>query len=199
MGRTCSKSGGGLFPRQRFDKVHVAFRIIPTALPSVIRSRSGAKMCCERTMSRHSAESPAMFPSAHTACSRTLGSSFRSSWIKMGIAPLSMTARVWVGVPLATFVRAHAASNWSLGSGTERNSTKRGMTPILMTSSIGGFFSMARSLRNSVVASRCWARSPDWRAWWRTWRRSYCGRKRPKVEAGRGGGREAETSGEREG
>lgn len=67
-GRTCSKLGCG-FPRQKFESVHVALRSIESLDRSVSCSRRGPMAPCWRTRSRHTGESPAMFPNAHT-CSR---------------------------------------------------------------------------------------------------------------------------------
>ena len=88
-----------------------------------------------RTKSRHSGESPAILPSAQTACKRenklqrervlrhkervtcSLTSSFglMRSCTKMGTAPFAMTTRVCSDVPDAMFVNAHALSNCSIG------------------------------------------------------------------------------------
>lgn len=104
-------------PRHRLDSVHVAFRSIETEAWGSSNSSRGSMVLEPRTRSRHLGESPAMFPNAQTACSRTSESGLRSSCTKMGTAPASITARVWSGVPDATFVSAHAASNWSCGGG----------------------------------------------------------------------------------
>mmetsp|Transcript_857 Transcript_857/g.2028 ORF Transcript_857/g.2028 Transcript_857/m.2028 type:complete len:224 (+) Transcript_857:981-1652(+) len=117
-------------------------------------SSSGCRAFWASTMSRHLGESPAMLPSAHTACSRTSSLGERSSVTKMGTAPLSITTPVFSLVPEAMLVSAHAASNCSWGKSSRlRNSTKYGTTPALITSSMGGERSMDSSLRNCVVAS----------------------------------------------
>ena len=67
-------------------------------------------MSYERTRSRQRVESPAMLPSAQTACSRTSACGHRTSPTKTGTAPLSMTTRVCSDVPDEMFVRVHAAS-----------------------------------------------------------------------------------------
>lgn len=64
-GRTCSKLGCG-FPLQKLDSVHVALRSIDSFDLSVSCWRSGPMAPCWRTKSRHTGESPAMFPKAHT-------------------------------------------------------------------------------------------------------------------------------------
>ena len=73
---------------------------------------SGGRMPRFRTMSRQSGPSPAMLPSAHTACSRTSSAGDSSSPMKMGMAPASMTVAVWSRCPEAMFVSAQAASNY---------------------------------------------------------------------------------------
>jgi hypothetical protein len=70
--RTSSKSGWGL-PRQKFDKVQVASRRMLTLdffLFNWFSNGCIAPAC--KTRSRHGGESPAMVPSATTACWRTL-------------------------------------------------------------------------------------------------------------------------------
>ena len=53
-----------------------------------------------RTRSRQGGESPAMFPSAQTACSRTSSFGLRSRRTKMGTAPTSMTTLVCFRAPV---------------------------------------------------------------------------------------------------
>lgn len=72
----------------------------------------GTRIPLVKTWSLQSGLSPAMLPSAQTACSWTSMNSELSSLMNMGTAPASMTIRVWCDVPLAIFVNAHAASNW---------------------------------------------------------------------------------------
>mmetsp|Transcript_22453 Transcript_22453/g.55630 ORF Transcript_22453/g.55630 Transcript_22453/m.55630 type:complete len:244 (+) Transcript_22453:1089-1820(+) len=141
-------------------RVHVAFLSILTLAWPVSCVMSGAMTLCCSTRSRHLGESPAMFPSAHTACSRTSSWTLASRATKTGTAPCSITTAVCWLVPLAMLVRAHAASNWSCGASSRwRNSTSRGTMPWLMTSSIGGLRSMESSFRKSVVAWSCVAGS----------------------------------------
>lgn len=64
------------------------------------------------TWSLHSGESPAMLPSAHTACSCTSSLLELSNSMNMGTAPASITIRVCSDVPEAMFVSAQAASNY---------------------------------------------------------------------------------------
>lgn len=64
---TSSNSGWGL-PRQKLDNVQVAFLSIESLELSLSWARRGCSALCSRTMSRHTGESPAMFPSAQTAC-----------------------------------------------------------------------------------------------------------------------------------
>mmetsp|Transcript_21094 Transcript_21094/g.42842 ORF Transcript_21094/g.42842 Transcript_21094/m.42842 type:complete len:229 (+) Transcript_21094:1541-2227(+) len=154
--RTCSNGGCGL-PLQKFDSVHVALRSIEmrVVLGSSWR-RSGISALCESTRSRSLALSPAMLPSAHTACSRTSSLGELRSCTNIGTAPRSTQTCVCSEVPEAMFVNAHAASNWSVGRcHLERNSTNLGTTPAFMTCWMGGFLSIDKSLRNSLVASSC--------------------------------------------
>ena len=58
------------------------------------------------TSSRSLAESPAMLPRAHTACSRTLSLGELSSWINMGTAPFSTHSLVCSEVPDVMLVNA---------------------------------------------------------------------------------------------
>lgn len=67
-------------------------------------------------VSRWRAQSPAMLPRAHIACS-TIPTQFdRSSLTKSGIPPLSTTDWHWLVDPEATFASAHVASSWSCGN-----------------------------------------------------------------------------------
>ena len=152
-------------PRQKLERVHVALRSIDTLDDSVSCPSSGisAWLCSTRSLQR--GESPAMLPSAHTACSRTSSFGLESSCTKIGTAPLSMTCAVWSAVPEAMFVSAHAASNCSCGFACAvRNSTNRGTTPLWMTSSMGGLRSIESSLRNHVTPESCASPSADWMA-----------------------------------
>ncbi len=65
---TCSKGGGGCFPRQKLDSVQVALRSMESLVLSLSCSRRGARAPLSSTRSLHWAESPAMFPRAQTAC-----------------------------------------------------------------------------------------------------------------------------------
>ncbi len=67
--RACSKGGCGL-PRQKLDSVQVALRSIEILESSLSWLSSGTSALLSSTRSRHFGESPAMLPSAHTACSR---------------------------------------------------------------------------------------------------------------------------------
>mmetsp|Transcript_43523 Transcript_43523/g.120355 ORF Transcript_43523/g.120355 Transcript_43523/m.120355 type:complete len:209 (-) Transcript_43523:205-831(-) len=161
-GVTMLHAGCG-FPRHRLDSVHVAFRNIDIFEFGLSCSTSGWRTPCVRTKSRHSGESPAMLPSAHTACSRTSSFGLMRSCTKMGTAPLAITTRVCSEVPEAMFVSAQALSNCSIGlSPICRNWTKRGTTPAAMTSSIGGERSMLSSFRNCVTAGSCRLGSSEW-------------------------------------
>mmetsp|Transcript_18048 Transcript_18048/g.46638 ORF Transcript_18048/g.46638 Transcript_18048/m.46638 type:complete len:268 (-) Transcript_18048:483-1286(-) len=113
-GETRSHRGCGL-PRQRLESVHVALRSIDIFELGFSCSSSGSSAPWFSTRSRHSGESPAMLPSAHTACSRTSSLSESSSCTKMGTAPFEITSRVCSDVPDAMLVSAHAASNWRAG------------------------------------------------------------------------------------
>ena len=68
---TCSKGGGGCFPRQKLDSVQVALRSMDSLVLSLSCSRRGARAPLSSTRSLHWAESPAMLPRAHTACGQT--------------------------------------------------------------------------------------------------------------------------------
>merc|ERR1740129_1092069 len=132
-GVTHSRGGGG-FPLQRFESVHVAFRKsdgLPVS-PTILIIGFRPPLC--KTKSRKLGQSPAMLPSAQTACSRTSSSGEISSSTNRGSAPCSTTTRVWSAVPEAMLVSTHAASNWRLGLLTSlRSWTKRGTMPALMT------------------------------------------------------------------
>mmetsp|Transcript_48190 Transcript_48190/g.142460 ORF Transcript_48190/g.142460 Transcript_48190/m.142460 type:complete len:427 (+) Transcript_48190:654-1934(+) len=165
-GATSSHRGGGL-PRHRLETVQVALRSklsfgrLPC--PGLSCVTSGGSSWYESTKSRQRGESPAMLPSAHTACSRTSWLASSSSCTKMGTAPLSMTTRVCSDVPDEMLVSAHAASKtrpWL--SKHCRNCTSRGTTPAAITSAIGGLRSIDSSLRNRVVASSWSPGSADW-------------------------------------
>mmetsp|Transcript_97848 Transcript_97848/g.232984 ORF Transcript_97848/g.232984 Transcript_97848/m.232984 type:complete len:200 (-) Transcript_97848:192-791(-) len=164
-GDTHSKGGGGL-PRQRLDKVQVAFRIIEVFSESRKTVITGCRPPLCRTRSRKLGESPAMFPSAQTACSRTSSLGDWRSCTKMGNAPCSTTTRVWSALPEAMLVNTQAASNCKSGRLISlRNCTKRGTTPALITSEMGGFCSMLSSFLNCCVALNWAWGSSDISAW----------------------------------
>ena len=147
-GATMCQAGCGL-PRHRLESVQVPRRTIEILDWGFSCSSSGARAWCERTRSRHSGESPAMLPSAHTASSRTSSFGDVSSCTKMGTAPWAITTCACSDVPELMFVSAHAASNWSVGLSAHcMNCTKRGTTPAAITSAIGGERSMLSNLRN---------------------------------------------------
>mmetsp|Transcript_159 Transcript_159/g.264 ORF Transcript_159/g.264 Transcript_159/m.264 type:complete len:207 (-) Transcript_159:13-633(-) len=151
--RTMSKSGWGL-PRQKLDRVQVAFLSMLNLLPWCNCWSSGCIAPACNTRSRQGGESPAMLPNAHTACSLTSSLGLSNNLTNMGTAPTSITTLVCSLVPLAIFVKAHAASNCKAGlSSLCKNSTKRGTTPESITCWMGGFFSMERRRRNWVVHS----------------------------------------------
>ena len=115
--RTLAKSGTGL-PRQKFESVQVALRMKPSLASGTSRRSSGASAPESSTRSRATVPSPAMLPSAHTACSRTSSLSESSRRTKCGTAPAAMTACVCSVVPEAMFVSAQAASNCRRGFGS---------------------------------------------------------------------------------
>mmetsp|Transcript_5160 Transcript_5160/g.11211 ORF Transcript_5160/g.11211 Transcript_5160/m.11211 type:complete len:420 (-) Transcript_5160:345-1604(-) len=158
-GATSCQMGCGL-PRHKLESVQVALRSIDILEVGCSCSSSGLSAPWQRTRSRHSGESPAMLPRAHTACSRTSSLGLMSSCTKMGTAPLAMTTRVCSDVPEAMLVSAHADSNWSIGLSPHcRKLTKRGTTPAEMTSSIGGERSIDSNFLNCVTAFSCVAGS----------------------------------------
>ena len=101
--------------RHKFDMVHEIFckNGILGLLRGSVRAFIGAIIPASRTISRRSGPSPAMLPSAQTACSTTSGTPQLRSRTNEGTAPCSTTARVWLEWPEAMLVRAQAASNWS--------------------------------------------------------------------------------------
>mmetsp|Transcript_57276 Transcript_57276/g.161773 ORF Transcript_57276/g.161773 Transcript_57276/m.161773 type:complete len:275 (+) Transcript_57276:978-1802(+) len=168
-GDTHSKGGGG-FPRQRFERVHVAFRSIDVFSDSRNTAMIGYSPPLCSTRSRKFGESPAMFPRAQTACSRTSSLGDPRSITKIGRAPCSTTTRVCSAVPDAMFVSTQAASNCRSGRFISfRNSTKRGTMPVPMTSWIGGFCSMLKSFRNCCVVLNCTCGSSVISIWLRDW------------------------------
>lgn len=81
------------------------------------------------------------------ACSLMCGWGDVTRVMKAGMAPPSTTAVVWSEVPEAMLVRAQAASNWMGGhSDNARNPTNLLMRPAAIMLSIGGCFSLERSL-----------------------------------------------------
>lgn len=135
------QSGGGFLPRQKLERVHVAFLSIEILLFSWSKASKGKSEFSRSTMSRQRGLSPAMFPSAQTAyrhdiiairykcvscfdelktrdmlillltCSLTSATGLLNNWTKNGTAPASMTNCVWTEVPEAMLVKAQAASN----------------------------------------------------------------------------------------
>mmetsp|Transcript_110252 Transcript_110252/g.311031 ORF Transcript_110252/g.311031 Transcript_110252/m.311031 type:complete len:289 (+) Transcript_110252:466-1332(+) len=87
-------SGGGGFPRQRLLRAHVAFLVMEIFSELLNTCMMGTRPPLCKTKSRKLAESPAILPSAHTACSRTSSFGDRSNSTKIGKAPLSTTKRV---------------------------------------------------------------------------------------------------------
>lgn len=88
-----------------------------------------------------------MLPRAQMACSLMCGWGDVTRLMKAGMAPPSTTAVVWSVVPEAMLVRAQAASNWMGGhSDNARKLTNLGMRLAAMMLSIGGCFSLERSL-----------------------------------------------------
>jgi hypothetical protein len=105
---------------------------------------SGWMMPAASTILRVCTPSPAMLPSAHTACSRTSGSGDANSFTKEGTAFALITAFVFSDVPEAILVSVQHASNCRRGYASYCSSdTTRGTTPAWITASIGG----ARSAR----------------------------------------------------
>ena len=95
--------------RQKLDSVNAAFRSMVSLELSCSCASSGRRAPLARTRSRQSGESPAMFPSAHTACSRTSSFGLARRRTKIGTAPKLITTRVCSLVPEAIFVNAQAA------------------------------------------------------------------------------------------
>ena len=127
-GTNVANCGRG-FARHKFESAHVALRFIESGhtLSSSMVS-SGASAPAASTLSRVAVVSPAMLPSAHTACSRTSSFGESKSCTKMGTAPLAMTTRVCSEVPEAMLVRAHALSNWSIGLSPHCEAGRQGCT-----------------------------------------------------------------------
>mmetsp|Transcript_94129 Transcript_94129/g.186614 ORF Transcript_94129/g.186614 Transcript_94129/m.186614 type:complete len:270 (-) Transcript_94129:40-849(-) len=154
-GETHSKGGGGL-PRQKLESVQVELRIMETFSDVDNSMITGLRPPLCRTKSRKLGESPAMLPSAQTACSLTSSFGDPSNSTKIGSAPISTTTRVCSAVPDAMFVKTQAASNCKSGRETSlRNCTKRGTIPAWITSWIGGFCSTLSILRKACVAANC--------------------------------------------
>mmetsp|Transcript_69939 Transcript_69939/g.194533 ORF Transcript_69939/g.194533 Transcript_69939/m.194533 type:complete len:260 (+) Transcript_69939:1035-1814(+) len=139
----------------RLDKAQVALRIIEIFVPSEKSCITGTRPPLCSTRSRKLGPSPAMFPSAQTACSRTSSFGDWSNPTNRGRAPCSTTTFVCSAVPDAMFVSTQAASNCNIGAETSlSNSTKRCTMPALMTSAMGGSTSTLRSFRYCCVADR---------------------------------------------
>jgi hypothetical protein len=125
--RTCSRGGCGL-PRQRLLIVHAVLRIVDKfdslLVTRAIRAGRAPK---SKTRLRLAGESPAIFPSAHAACSRLPACLHDSSEINSGTAPASMTCCVCAAVPEAMLVRIQAASYCSIAErvSVEQDSERR--------------------------------------------------------------------------
>ena len=157
-GRICWRTlieGAGFLLRHKLDKVHVIFRRNVLGVSGRIRAKSGSTIPHLMTRSLSSEPSPAIFPSAHTACSHTFELGDESSFTKGPTAPISTTCRVCKDVPEAMLVRAHAASNWSMGCSTQPKYLTRLCTRLaFMTSSMGGFRSRDNILRMACTAGK---------------------------------------------
>lgn len=104
------------------------------------------------SMSLHSGESPAMFPSAHTHCSCTSGYLLSRPAMKAVVAPAAMTAYVSWADPEATLVSTQADSNWSLGLlPSRKNDAKMSSTPSCVTARIGGLRSAGAGKHNALT------------------------------------------------
>mmetsp|Transcript_99774 Transcript_99774/g.281696 ORF Transcript_99774/g.281696 Transcript_99774/m.281696 type:complete len:248 (-) Transcript_99774:695-1438(-) len=160
-GAVCSRAGCGL-PRHKLLRAHVAFLSAGTPLVVRISSTKGAMTPCASVKSRSATESPAMLPSAHTACSRTSPFGEPNNRMKAGSAPTSTTALVCGAEPEAMLVSTHKISNWSSNEPvSEASCTKRGTTPRSMTSWIGGWSSLETNFRNACVATNCFSDTCD--------------------------------------
>ena len=84
--------------RHKFDMVHEIFckKGMLGLFRGSVRAFIGAIIPASRTISRRSGPSPAMLPSAQTACSTTSGTPQLRSRTNEGTAPCSTTARVWL-------------------------------------------------------------------------------------------------------
>ena len=91
--------------------------------------------------SRHSTESPLIFPNAQIHCSTNwLFVDEEMIWIKEEIAPHSNITLISSEEPEATFVRAQEASNWIEASELFNNLTRVGTAPISTAILAGGLF-----------------------------------------------------------
>ena len=128
---------------------------------SLNRVKRGRRAPCCSTKSRHCGLSPAIFPSAHTACSLTSRTEEDNNLMNSGTAPALITTCVCSAVPEAILVRAQAASNCQKLLPSTCNSqvvydppaSWNCLSAKIQQIAIGGFFSFERSLRNLVVAS----------------------------------------------
>mmetsp|Transcript_22719 Transcript_22719/g.45930 ORF Transcript_22719/g.45930 Transcript_22719/m.45930 type:complete len:282 (-) Transcript_22719:499-1344(-) len=159
MGRSCSTSGFGL-PRHKFENSHVQTRVMVSVMretSSDASSRRRLSTTCPpaSTSSRRGTESPEMFPSPHSACSRT---SARSAWRSLrnaGITPCCVQCCVCVKSPETTLASAHAASSWRSGCAVRSKKEMRGgITPASITAWMGReALSVARRRRSARVPS----------------------------------------------
>ena len=104
-------------PRHKLESVQVALRSVEMRV--VFGSswrKSGVSTLWLSTSSRIVAESPAMLPSAHTACSRTSSLGEESSSVILGTMPSFTQAATCSEVPETMLVSAQAASNCRVGA-----------------------------------------------------------------------------------
>mmetsp|Transcript_16699 Transcript_16699/g.43914 ORF Transcript_16699/g.43914 Transcript_16699/m.43914 type:complete len:307 (+) Transcript_16699:993-1913(+) len=151
---TCVIDGCGL-PRTKLERAHVALRsgtMWPAVAVASISASTRSIPPCERTRSRRRGQSPAMLPSAQTACSETAMCGEPRSVTRAGTASCFTTTSHCAAVPDAMFVRHHAASNCSWSFGCASIVTNAGQRPWLITSSMGGQLGMESSLRSARTA-----------------------------------------------
>mmetsp|Transcript_42248 Transcript_42248/g.95555 ORF Transcript_42248/g.95555 Transcript_42248/m.95555 type:complete len:240 (+) Transcript_42248:336-1055(+) len=125
-------------------------------MEKVSSSSSGGTPPAASAWSLLAGESPAMFPNAQIACSRTCArGAVLSRRMKAGMAPASRTADVCSEDPEAMLVRAHPASSCNTGSpSSPKKPTSVGTQPASTTTWMGGSFSMLRNLRTCSTADR---------------------------------------------
>ena len=76
----------------------------------VMHASKGGMMLAATTVSRPTTPSPAMFASAHNACSRVCSLGEDTSRTRLGTAPARITSCVSADVPLAILVTTQHAS-----------------------------------------------------------------------------------------